>query len=349
MSASGSVTDTARFDDAVARAADWIVARVDDDGTPAGAAERNAWWRIPWALAVAGRRDAAAAVLAWAEEHALDADGDLRGGPVELEPGATPVYSLSALAIGAWLLGRYDLAHRIAGALRRYQDPETGGVWQLRDHGDLGEQDLLKTAQLGIGAVLMNDREVADRVHRFIVEQWALQPGGHVLYTARGSNGLITEADDPADRFRRIVDFSAPKQAYFFPGIAAAFLADYVRLTGDPASLDVARAYLQLNVEGTGRQYDDPTSVQICKFGWGVANMLVADPDGGHRPHAERMAEWFLDRQLPDGAWEPSTFGRDAPGDLDKLWKTAEHLMELAMLTSALATDRARTAAHRAA
>ncbi|MEH0448483.1 hypothetical protein QA811_33785 [Streptomyces sp. B21-102] len=24
-------------------------------------------------------------------------------------------------------------------------------------------------------------------------------------------------------------------------------------------------------------------SVQICKFGWGAAAMLSADPDGGHR------------------------------------------------------------------
>jgi hypothetical protein len=64
--------------------------------------------------------------------------------------------------------------------------------------------------------------------------------------------------------------------------------------------------------------------------------MLTADPTGGHLPWVVRMAEWFIDRQRPDGAWVPSSFTTPRPQLLDLYWKTAEHLMELSHIETAL-------------
>ena len=343
IAGSTSVVDpavTERVDRALDAAANWLTARIGDDGEPAGAHERNSWWRVPWALALANRREEALAVLAWADAVALDTDGDLREGPWRANPAASPIYQLSPLAIAGRLLERPDVGRRVMAAMRRFWDPGSGGVFDRRDRSNDGEQDLLKTAQLGVSAVLMDDHEVADGVYAWIARLWGAQPDApRVLYASWGDSGLLTDGPDQMSRFLRIIDFAAPRQAYFNPGIAAAFLADYALSTGRAEPLDLGRAYLRCNIEGTDAQYDDPESVQICKFGWGAAKMQFADPDGGHLPHVLRMADWFVNRQEADGAWIPAAFTMTGPpSDLDKMWKTAEHLMELAYIRSALTT-----------
>jgi hypothetical protein len=66
--------------------------------------------------------------------------------------------------------------------------------------------------------------------------------------------------------------------------------------------------------------------------------MLTADPTGGWAPQVERMAEWFEERQNDDGSWDPSAFTLTGPAtDVDRMWKTAEHLMEVMMMETALA------------
>ncbi|MET0928245.1 MAG: hypothetical protein ABWX74_01940, partial [Aeromicrobium sp.] len=137
------------------------------------------------------------------------------------------------------------------------------------------------------------------------------------------------------------VDWTAPRQAYFHAGIAAAFAAGYAAQTGSAEALQLGRDYMSLTTRGTEAQFTDEKSVQICKFGWGAAAMLNADPEGGHLPWAIRMAEWFVDRQRPDGAWAPSNFMDDAePQMLDLYWKTAEHLMEICYLEQSLTAHR---------
>jgi hypothetical protein len=139
------------------------------------------------------------------------------------------------------------------------------------------------------------------------------------------------------------LDLQAPKQLYFHSGIAAAFLAGWAQQTGDPTVLALGRNFLALNTGGTSAQFDDTTSVQICKYGWGAAAMLGADRTGGHLPAVTRMATWFCDRQLTDGSWAPSSFMTPNPDILDHYWKTAEHTMELAYIEQALRNHMAGT------
>jgi hypothetical protein len=134
------------------------------------------------------------------------------------------------------------------------------------------------------------------------------------------------------------VDFRKSKQYYFQPGAAAAFLANYGSRVVDSGALKLATDLLELNVRGTAAQFDDLESVHICKFGWGAAEMLTADPTGGWAPQVERMADWFEERQNDDGSWDPSAFTLTGPAtDVDRMWKTAEHLMEVMMMETALA------------
>ena len=329
-------------------AIDWIEQQLED-GRPRDNALKNTWWRVPWALSVAGAGDTAASVLQWAERDALDEDADFVSGPAEFMPGASPVYELSALAIAASRLGRSDLANALLDRCRAFQSQHTGGVYDRRDRADGSEtlQDLLKTCQLGIAAVVVGRRDIADPIAAWVRELWAQQPElPNVLYAGRGDDGslFIPAEDDYLRKFLLRVDFREPLQAYYNPGIAAAFLHGYRALTGSD-DRDLARSFLALNAGGTDAQFTDPNSVQICKYAWGVACDVALDPASPLVDDAERMTEWFLDRQNADGSWSPSTFGStEVPAPVDRLWKTAEHLMELTFLIEALTIADSTTA-----
>jgi len=210
------------------------------------------------------------------------------------------------------------------------------GEIDLRDRDPAGGEEWMKTCQAGITALTTGRDDVAHGVYRFLRSAYDAQPElPRRLYTMMVDGAVVTTFQ-LAGAFTHVVDFSLSRQAYYQPGIAAAFLAGYGSRFNAPDAIQLGRDLLELNVKGTSQQFDDPESVQISKFGWGEAAMLQADPDGGHLPHVMQMANWFIDRQNEDGSWSPSSFMVAAPSDRDKLWKTSEHLMIVSMIQAAL-------------
>jgi hypothetical protein len=333
---SATESDMRRFRDSRARAVEWLAARIADDGTPAGHDLGNGWWRGPWSLALAGAPDVAAALLGWAERNALTDDGDLRHGPYGGGGTSSPVYLLSPLAIGAWLLARYDTANVILDRLDQYRDPSSGGAYEHRDFRADPQQDILKTGQLGISALVCGRREHATGVYRWLKRQYAAQSQPTTrLYSSWRGDALYVDVPD-ARRWYYVADYDQPRQTYFNPGIAAAFLAGYAQQASEPDALELAKRYLQFNISGTPAQFDDEEAVQVCKFGWGAAMVHAADPSAGMLAWTARMGEWFVRRQRPDGSWAPSTFLRPEPTIVDLFQKTSEHLMELTYIETAL-------------
>lgn len=327
------------------RGISWLTDRIDDHGRPEGSAEANSWWRAPWALAIAGAPDAAAAMIGWIEREALTDEGDLRAGPFGGDGPSTSVYQLSPIAIASWLLARYDTARAGMDRLEHWTDPESGGAWEYQDHHTNPLQDTLKTAQLGISSLITGRTDTSDGVYKWLRRVWDLQPElAEKRYYPSSRAGSIVQEFPEQERLLRLVDFTKPKQLYFHTGIAGAFLAGYAEQTGDTDALELGDRFLALNREGCDAQFDDRTSVQICKFGWGAAWMHNAAPESGQLPWVVRMGEWFVDRQRPDGAWAPSSFMNPAkaPNLHELYWKTSEHLMELSYIEQCLRASSSR-------
>jgi hypothetical protein len=320
---------------------EWIHARIGRDGRPAGAERLNSYYRIPWALAVAGRRDGASAVLDWMTRHALDDHGDLRPGAAR-QPFLTAIasYPLPQIAIGAWHLEQYDLGRKImAFAKAHLVDTSTGGAFSERpDLRRTGRTDLLCTAQLGLAAMTVGDGELADACCRWIVELYRQQPElPDRLFPCRIGTELLTATDETHKAWDVVTDFHRPFQQFYNPGIAAAFLGRYSAFRGDGPALAVARSYLDLTAQGSDLQFDHRVNSQVCKFGWGAAVLLDIEPSEALAEHVLRMARWFVDSQREDGRWEPSGFLVPNPDDADNMPKTAEHLLHVVTLIASLA------------
>jgi hypothetical protein len=322
------------------RAIEWILKRLSDDGKPVGAEERNNYYRVPWALMDAGERGSAAVVLSWIERHALDARGDLREGP----PRQSPMYewasyNLAIIGLAAWGLGRYDTGNAIMDLLEQeYQDRDTGGALTFRpDVRDSKRQDLFPTAQLGYSALLTGRQGMADRVYGWLSRLYEAQPElPERLFTTCDEEGLVTDITEK-DSFDRVINFQAPRQAFYNPGIAAAFLGRYGAATRTSTPFELAHSFLMLSERGTTAQFDYSDSKQICKYGWGAAVMLECSPKGNEfLPAVHRMADWFTACQDADGGWTDSPFRSPHPTDADRLDITAEFVLHLSTIITAM-------------
>jgi hypothetical protein len=331
-------TAAARLADSRQAGLAWMLSRIGDDGEPVGASENNSWYRLPWTLAIANRREEGIEVLSWIERHALTAQGDLRPGPAQI-PWITEEasYPLANLAIGAWYLERFDVALAIMNTLRAYQDENSGGSFLERpERRSHGRQGFMCTAQLGLTALATGATDMADGAFRWMKNLYEAQPDlPSRLFVSWVNGGLMTQVP-PDLAFRSVVVFDKPRQAYFNPGIGAMFLSRYFMQTRSADARRIARALLQLSEDGTEAQYDYPDTVHVGKFGWGAAALLDIEPAERHLRNVLRMSHWYAETQLEDGRWVPSGFICPQATDADALWKTAEHLLIISYVLAAL-------------
>jgi hypothetical protein len=326
------------------KAADWIVSRLGQDGEPVGAREFNHYYRLPWALAIAGRVAEGSRALSWIERNALTDGGDLRPGAPQTNwnhAGWTrdaSSYPLAIIATGAWHLERFDTALAIMDTLEAFQDPETGGGFVERpEFRKTGEQDVLCTAQLGLVGLLTGRMAVADAAFGWFERFMAAQPDLPArLYLCWGSGGLVTDVP-PEQAFGHWIDFAKPRQTYFNPGLGAAFMGRYYMVTRSESARRIGRRLIELSDAATEKQFEYWDTVHVGKLAWGSGSMLDVDADELYLRNAIRMGKWLIDCQVEDGRWNPTHFQTPNPTDTDALWKTAEHVLLSTIVLAALA------------
>lgn len=316
----------------------WLLAHIRDDGMPAGAEERNGYYRLPWTLAAVGHREVGAAVLSWMERNALTADGDLREGvPRDKFVERSATYPMSIIAQGAWALERYDTALAVMNVQRLFQDPQSGGAfWERPERRETRRQFIYPTAQMGLSALATGQNDMADAAFTWFVRMYSAQPEiPRRLFNAWSDGALLTDVR-PSEEFTCITDMRKPRQLFYNPGITAAFAARYYQARRDPLALDLCRLALSLSEHGTAEQYNYRESMQICKLGWGAANSYDIERSTRNLKHLMRMSQWYFESQARDGSWYPSGFMVPEPVISDAVMKTAEHTLWATFMLSSL-------------
>jgi len=154
---------------------------------------------------------------------------------------------------------------------------------------------------------------------------WVLANADHMadgcLYTSMTPDGELVTDVAPGEAIFKVVDVFHPKQEFWHPGTAMAYLAvlyDTLRTDWEATDaqaqpyLDAARLLLNFEAAMPLDTYLWPSK---CKVGWGAGELLrvlVEHEVGAHEEIerayrvAERVAMFtFMDNQLPTGGWPP--------------------------------------------
>ncbi|HET9658788.1 MAG TPA: hypothetical protein VFP05_00550 [Thermomicrobiales bacterium] len=322
---------------------EFLLDHIRDNGSVADATGgRVTWYRFPWALEVAGETAAAAAVLSWIECNGFGSDGAFHGG-FDWNPAAnqtTNTYPETILAYGAVLLRRLDIARRAMDFAQQFQDPESGGIFMTREHAGAGDPQLLfPTAQFGMSAVMTGRIDIARTTGEWFARLWDAQPAlPDRLYTIWTSNGLLTSFPEGIDRRHIVQEAQLPLQLFYNGGIAASFLTQLFMATGEQHWLDYARHYQQFSMESCPEQFE---TKQVCKSAWGSGLLYLATGDEGYFPWIARMGEWFAEGQEADGGWSNTKAIESEPPLRHRLEITAEFVVHLDTVISALSAARA--------
>ena len=332
------MNDIGKYMEARRRGVAWLLAHMNEDGSigPVKDAEGCYYYRVPWALAVAGETAAAMQVLDWIRRHMFTSEGSFQGEyPLSLFNERYCSYPLAILMVGAQILQQFDITCRGLEFLRTLQDPDLGGFYARFDQRDAtGEQELFPTAQAGITFLMVGDVEGAKLAGRYFHRLYALQPDiENYLYSVMSvENGLITEF--PSDQaMNYVTDAHDPWQPHYNGGISAAFLIRLYQATGDQAHLDLAAKYQAFSMKTDEVQFQ---SAQVCKSGWGSGLLLQVTGDSVYRAWTQRLGDWFVENQYADGHWENTHHWNPHPTVADNIEITAEFVMHLDTIIQSL-------------
>lgn len=275
------------------RAAAWLLALLEADGSLRGATALDAYYKVPCALAFAGHRDEAARLLEFTARRFLLPGGDLDGAGVAWYE-RFRIYPHSWLLWGAVELGRPQIAGALAGFLETRWNRSSGG---FRADAE-GTEEIMTTSLAGLALLRAGRVETARGAGTWLERVLDAQPDLRrgLLHVWKPGVGL--HEGDGSVWFR--VNAAEPRQWYFQYGISAALLADLARVTGEPRWLDLARRYLHASAHCHEDRYRTP---QSGKIGWGAAWTHALSRRAEDAALVDAVVEGLAALQGGDGSW----------------------------------------------
>lgn len=295
------------------RAVAWLLSRLQDDGGfGPDAVDMTCYHKAAYLFSMAGETAAANRMLTLIKHRYLQPDGDFMISPTQKVNKVnynelTWGYSNGWFALAAHRAGRFDISYPAYRYLLKLRHPQTGGFTSSRP-GDPAHPvvELLATAHVGMLALHLGDLDVAgsaaDLVRRFESEQKDKSRGMYLRMDAHGR--FITRYPDTEAAFY-FLDVNVPKQFYFVPGYAAAFLCQMYLVTAEKECLSSAQNYVDFSA-GISGVYGTHFS---HKLAWGASLLYRITGESRYRELAMRVADMMVGLQGDDGAW----FGSEPP------------------------------------
>jgi hypothetical protein len=274
----------------------------------------DAYYKGSWALASAGRLDAAHRLLTHVRRTFLAPDGDL-------EPRLSPLHTVvarhycSAYAVlGAQKLDRYEIAAPAMRFLLSQQDPNHGGFYSIKaGPGEQPRSDSMSTSMAGVACLAAGQTVAAVRAGDCLLRMVEMQPAPDVqFYTSLDAQGALITDFAPDVTEWRVVRFAEPKQRWFAVGLPFAFAVLLSAATGETRFSRLAGELFALQSRGA-EPWDVPSS---GKAGWACSMLYRDTGEQRYREIALRVARQIMGYQTPAGYFllgpagpsEPATF-----------------------------------------
>ncbi len=312
----------------------WLLDLTNSDGSIGPVEDRLYYYRVPWTLALAGKIEAASRVLDWISDRMFTPQGAFEGvSPQGLFDERYGSYPLACLIVGADILRRFDLVYPGVKQLLSWQDPESGGLYDIRRGAATErEQELFPACQAGMTFLMVGEIEAARNAAAWVERLWRQQPDSEakLYHVWRPDKGLVM--DYPPDQAAwYVTQKQEPWQLHYNGGIAAAFLSKLYMATGEFKWLALAREYQRFSMTTDECQFK---SMQTCKSGWGSGLLFVATREQPYLDWTVRMGDWFVRNQFEDGHWENTKYWTPNPTTADNIEMTAEFALHLMNIVS---------------
>ena len=298
-------TDTSKLvrtcETALAHGLDYLLERLGPDGTYAVVGrELAAYYKLPYVLWKLGHAQQARLSLEYILNEFLDADGSLRKGGQETANSIyithTRNYMNTWLVRGAVALDCKDAAEQMLGYLKTQQHAETGGVYArpAAERTDIGT-----TSAFGVAALDAGDLESAIRAAKFLLLALNSQHTENDLYLCLEGKTLMREFPKEQEVFF-VIRTQETNQAYWYIGIAMAFLARLGRQAADDTYIDAAQKFREIVANCAEDKF---AKIASGKVGWGMKTLYQATQDKNLLGPVAQIAKNLCAIQLKDGQW----------------------------------------------
>jgi hypothetical protein len=279
----------------------WIRKQQREDGSFCDVEDGiGAYYKIPFALSLAGFPRAGQRLLDWVAIHHFTQAGDFKGPrqkATESVHESWPVYGNSWLILGAHRLGRLDLSLRGIEYVLGFQN-EVGGFYVFSGENRYFEP--VCTSWGGFAALVTGHLPQARLAGDWFINLVEDQPDPARFYfrtTVEG--GLDTDVPHGSELFY-FVDSARRKQIYFNLGIGLIFLMHLYRATGDDRYLHCGQKIFAFSQQCAADVYSFPPS---GKLGLGCALLYSLTGSSAARQAAVELCDYLVRVQTPDGFW----------------------------------------------
>jgi len=302
MSTSVVLNESARS--AALKGADWLVSRLENDGSYGAEADDLAYYyKGPYALSLTGHFTEAMRMLDHIKRSYMSQDGDFRGKRKKSEFLSEEFYTYANawIVIGAQRLGRFDISYNGMDFLLRYRDCDSGGFFSQKEPSSHGMIDTLDTCFDGLACLYLGHLKEAIEAGEFLMRLLDMQAEDTDRFYFRYSpdKGLVTSFPSE-EALNYVVDSRKEKQRYFFVGYPVGYLSKLYMISGNTNYLKAADGYFNFAASCRGDVYHYPAS---GKLGWGSAVAFKATENAKYRQTAEKLASYLVSIQNPDGSW----------------------------------------------
>ena len=294
-----------RFRDARDRGCEFLVKQMRSDGG-IGELERGVsdYCKVAVALEVCGASAAANRLCNWIRVHGITSSGDFGLRPEEAR-GYWYTYYNAWIIMGAHRQGHFDISQKGMDFVLGFWDAESGGFYSTPGPSKPTSEtleDICITCGSGMAALYTNRIDVARGVGKWLKKLRELQPSfPQKLYSVYSrAAGLHTEFK-PAEATRYVNDYNPTGDGWFFnPGIAAGFLAELYKATGEAEWLNLAQEYMRQPEIANECFLRSLRAGKVC---WAASVLYTLTGDDKYRDLASRIGNYLVESQNADGSW----------------------------------------------
>ena len=291
----------------VKKSVDWLLTQINPDGTVNPVSKGAiAYYKLPWALVLAGKSLEAKKIINWVVRETMASDGDFKSEKRQKFSLDYYIYPNAWICLASHLLSLFDISYPAWNYIASHQDPETGGYCSKAPYDPDNDnlEDAISTAWSSMVGLYLGKLQEAEKAAKFLADLLKEQPEfkEEFYYYRYPERGLVVRkpAEEPDERFIRINIRDKEENFYYIVGAVVAFLAKLASVTGNAEYLELAGKYYDFILRAGEHPFNTESCGKLC---YASSFLYQASGDRKYLEMAEKFMVSLLGIGEPAGFW----------------------------------------------